>query len=143
MAVSLVDRENLMHYPLSLVTKDCDRLVCWGFLKESVSSNIEVLPRSDAKSRKKLVSRSELKEIEVKNGELMEAFAFFASDPSFTQESFSGSRVQRCLLEAKSFVKRLSLDQRESRLYLSGDLREDSLKPLLNLLICCAEQTTK
>ncbi|MEM2522950.1 MAG: hypothetical protein QXW82_07375, partial [Candidatus Bathyarchaeia archaeon] len=31
MAVSLVDRENLMHYPLSLLTKDKDRLACWGF----------------------------------------------------------------------------------------------------------------
>jgi len=143
MAVSLVDRENLMHYPLSLLTEDRDRLVCWGFLKETVPSDIEILLRSDTKSRKKLASQRELKEIGIKNNELMESFTFLASDPAFAQKSLSDSRVQRSLLEARSFVKRLSLNQRESRLYLSGDLRKDSLNPLLNLLIHCGEQQHK
>jgi len=143
MAVSLVDRENLMHYPISLLTGDRDRLVCWGFLKGVVPSNIEVLPRSDKKLGKKLASQTELEEIKLENRELMESFTFWTSNPNFAKKFFSGSNVQKCLLEAGSFVNRLSLSQRESRLYLSGDLRRDSLKPLLNLLIRCAERYAK
>jgi len=140
MAVSLVDRENLMHYPLSLLTEDRDRLVCWGFLREAVSSDIEVLPRQDRKSRQKLASQKELTEISVENGELMESFTLLASNPDFAQKLLSNSTVQKSLLETKSSLRRLSLSQHESRLYLSGDLRKDSLETLLNLLIRCAEQ---
>ena len=139
-AVALVDRENLMHYPLSLLTEHYDRLVCWGFLKDAVPIDIEILPTSDRKSCRKIALQKQLKEVALRENKLKESFTFLASNPDVAEKFLADSSVKRCLMEAGDFVKRLSLDKNESRVYLMGELREESLKPLLNLLFSFAKQ---
>jgi len=138
-AVALVDRENLMHYPLSLLTREYDRLVCWSFPKNTIPSDTEILPKGDKKLHKKIVSQGKLKEITVKERELSDSFTFMAANVDFAERFLSDPNVQRGLREAKNFVRRLSLSQHDSWVHLIAELREESLKPLLNLVLSCGE----
>jgi hypothetical protein len=138
-AVALVDRENLMHYLLSPITKDCDRLVCWGFLKNKIPSNTEILSRVDEKLRKRITSEGKFKEIIVKESGLSELLTFMTVDVNFAERLLSNSNVRRNLFETRNFVKRLSLSRQESWVYLIAELREESLLPLLNLILSCGE----
>jgi len=140
MAVTLVDRENLMHYPLSLLTRDCDRLVCWGYLKDATLPYIEILQKLNPKSLRKITLQKQLQEVAIQECKLKEWFTFLASDPHVAKRFLSDSQVKKYLLEAKNFIRRLSLDQNEKRVYLIGELTSTSLKPLLDVLFCCAEQ---
>ena len=143
MAVSLVDRENLMHYPLTLITKDTDRLACWGFLKEPLPFNMEVLSRPDEKVRQKIATEKNLKEITVNNA-LNSSFAVLTSDQKSAEKFLSHAKLEKCLIETKDSIKRLSLDSKDSRIYLIGNLRDDSsIKSLLDIILCCGEQSKK
>jgi len=143
MAVSLVDRENLMHYPLSLLTRDRDRLACWGFLKAPIVFNMEILPKANEKLIEKMASEKNLKDVTVKN-ELNESFAVLTSDQNSADKFLSNHRLEKCLMESKDSIKRLSLSLKESRIYLIGELRGNhSVESLVDILMCCGEQTRK
>ncbi|MEM3700145.1 MAG: hypothetical protein QXL57_04690 [Candidatus Bathyarchaeia archaeon] len=143
MAVSLVDRENLMHYPLTLLTKDTDRLACWGFLKDPLSLSMEILSKPNEKIRKKMATEKNLKEITV-NNTLNSSFTILTSDQKSAKRFLSYTKLEKCLMETKDFVKRLSLDSKDSRIYLIGDLRDEStIKSLFDILLCCGEQSRK
>jgi len=143
MAVSLVDRENLMHYPLSLLTKDRDRLACWGFLKDSILFDLEIFSNPDEKVCQKMASEKNLKEITVKNA-LGASFAVMTSNQNSADRFLSNRKLEKCVLEAKDSVKRLSLSSKDSRIYLIGELQEDSsIKSLVDILMCCGEQCRK
>ena len=143
MAVSLVDRENLMHYPLSLLTKDRDRLACWGFLKDSIPFDLEIFSNPDEKLCQKMASEKNLKEITVKNA-LGASFAVMTSNQNSADRFLSNRKLEKCVLEAKDSVKRLSLSRKDSRIYLIGEVQEDSsIKSLVDILMCCGEQCRK
>lgn len=143
MAVSLVDRENLMHYPLSLLTKDKDRLACWGFLKGSISFSVEILPIKDEKLCLKVASERGLTRV-VSDDEFYESFAVLASDNKLASKLLSDRRLQKHILEMKAFIKRLSLSEKESRLYLISDLKEvSSIKSLIDTFMYCGERCAK
>ncbi len=139
LAVALMDRENLMHYPLSLLTKEYDRLVCWGFLKKPMASDMEILPKFEKKIQKKILLEKQLKEIKVKESELSAPFTFMATNIDFAEGFLSDPNVRRKLLETRVFLKRLSLSQHDSWIYLIAELNRDSLKPLLDLVMTCGE----
>ncbi|MEM3578496.1 MAG: hypothetical protein QXX51_08680 [Candidatus Bathyarchaeia archaeon] len=139
MAVSLVDRENLMHYPLSLLTKDCDTFACWGFLREPIPFNIEILPIKEEKLCQKMESEKDLKAISLKS-ELNEFFAVLTSNQKSAKRFLSDNQLQKHILEMKASIKRLSLSKKESRVYLIGELREiSSLKSFIDILMSCGE----
>jgi len=143
MAVSLVDRENLMHYPLSLVTKDRDCLACWGFLKDPIPFDLEVLQKPDKKLSQKMASEKNLKEITVKNT-LDTSFTIITSNQKSADRFLSNPKLEKRLLEAKDSVKRLSLSSKDSRIYLIGELQEDSsIKEFVEIFMCCGEQSRK
>jgi len=143
MAVSLVDRENLMHYPLSLLTKDRDRLACWGFLKDSITFDLEIFSNPDEKLCQKMASEKNLKEIAVRNA-LGKSFAVMTSNQNSANRFLSNRKLEKCVLEVKDSVKRLSLSRKDSWIYLIGELQEDSsIKSLVDILMCCGEQCRK
>lgn len=143
MAVSLVDRENLMHYPLTLLTKDADRLACWGFLKDPLPFNMEILSKPNEKVRRKMVAEKNLKEITVGNA-LNSSFVILTSDQKSAEKFLSYAKLEKRLRETKDSIMRLSLDSKDSRIYLIGNLRDDSsIKSLLDILLCCGEQSRK
>lgn len=143
MAISLVDRENLMHYPLSLLTKDSDRFACWGFLKTPLSLNMEILPVKEEKICRKIASEKGLETVNLK-GEFNESFAVLASNHEFAHKFLSDRQLQRCILEMKASLKRLSLNEKESRIYLLGDLKEESsIESFIDIIMFCGEHCRK
>lgn len=143
MAVSLVDRENLMHYPLSLLTKDKDRLACWGFFKDPISFSMEILPIRDEKLCSKVTHERGLTRV-VSDGEFYESFAVLASNHELADKFLSDYRLQKRILEMKTFIKRLSLSEKDSRLYLIGDLEEtSSVRSLIDVFMYCGERCRK
>jgi hypothetical protein len=134
-AIALVDRENLMHYPLSFITKECDRFVCWGFLKNKIPSNIEIFQKIDKKNYEKIILEKKLKEIVIEEKELKESYVFLTDDVNFAEKILLKSDIKESLLNMKKFIKRLSLNQQESWIYLIAELKEESLQPLLNLIL--------
>ncbi|MEM3730499.1 MAG: hypothetical protein QW667_03225 [Candidatus Bathyarchaeia archaeon] len=144
MAVSLVDRENLMHYPLSLLTKDCDRIACWGFLKNPISVDLEILTKVDEKIHRKMTSERNLKNVTIENASYHPFFIVYASNKNLAHNFLSNRKLEKFLLEAKDSIRRLSLDSKNSRVYLIGDLRKPtSLKNLLDIFMCSADQSRK
>lgn len=138
-AIALVDRENLMHYPLSFITKEYDRFVCWGFLKNKIPSDIEILPKIDKKNYEKMILQKGLNEVIIEEKEFKESFVFLANDIKFAEKILLKPDVKKILLSMKNFIKRLSLNQEESWIYLIAELKEETLQPLLNLVLIFGE----
>lgn len=142
-AVSLVDRENLMHYPLALLTKDKDVLACWGFFKGSILFSMEVIPIKEEKLCLKVASERGLTRV-ISDSEFYESFAVLASDQELANKFLSDRRLQKHILEMKAFIKRLSLSEKESRLYLRSELREASfIKSIIDFFMYCGEHCRK
>ncbi|MEM2937009.1 MAG: hypothetical protein QXJ63_00505 [Candidatus Bathyarchaeia archaeon] len=143
MAVSLVDRENLMHYPLSFLTKDCDRLACWGFLDKPLSFNMEVLPVKEEKLRRKMALEKNLKAVALTN-EFNESFAVLASDQESARRFLSDHGLWKRILGVRFSLKRLSLSGKDSRIYLIGELKDVShVKSFIDILMFCGEKCRK
>lgn len=143
MAISLVDRENLMHYPLALLTKDKDRLACWGFFKEPISFSMEILPIREEKLCQKVISERGLVRI-ISNGDFYESFAVLASNQETANKFLSNRHLKRRILEMKDLIKRLSINEKSSWLYLIGDLKEaSSIKDLIDIFTQCGENCKK
>ena len=135
-AIALIDRENLMHYPLSFITKEYDRFVCWGFLKNKIPSNIEIFQKIDKKNYEKIILEKKLKEIVIEEEkELKESYIFLTDDVNFAEKILLKPEIKENLLNMKKFIKRLSLNKEESWIYLIAELKEEALKPLLNLIL--------
>jgi len=88
---------------------------------------------------KRLSQNMEFKEIAVKESELSDAFMFMAANVDFGERFLSDPNVRRSLRKAKNFVKRLSLSQHNSWVHLIAELKEESLRPILNLVLSCGE----
>jgi len=138
MAVALVDRENLMHYPLSLITKEHDRLVCWGHLKNAAPMRLELFPTCQEKLRKKFLSDPSIKEAPPRISAIKD-FSVFSSDTDLANRFLSNAKVQKNFSKTKGFVKSLSIDRENSLVHLIYDLKRESLEPAFEFLMTCGE----
>lgn len=139
-AVSLVDRENLMHYPLSFLTKDCDRLACWGLLDKPVPFDIEILPAKLEKLCRKITSERNLKVMDLKD-EFGESFIILASDVGSASRFLLDNGLHKRILNMGPFIKRLSLISKDSMIYLMGELKGAShVKHFIDILMLFGER---
>jgi hypothetical protein len=132
-AVSLVDRENVMHYPLSLITKENDRVSIWASPRTKPSFNLEIYPRG--KSIPKRPNGLILDTIKIDQGELEEFYQAATSDKAKAGGVLEDDRFVRVLLRVRPFLRYLLVDKSESRMFLIGRLTEESLGLLLEIVI--------
>lgn len=137
-AVLLTDRENLIHYPLSLITKEHDRLICWGYLKKATPIRLELFPTYQKRLQKKFLSDPSIREVSP-HIPIVEDFLVFASDADLANRFLSNARIQKNLLKTRESIKRLSIDQEKSLVHLIYDLKRESLEPALDFLMTCGE----
>jgi len=130
-AISLVDRENVMHYPLSLITKEHDTVSIWAFPKTKPGLSLEVCPK--AKPTPKRPNGLMLDSIAIGQEKLEECFQAATSDKAKARNVLSDRRFVDSILRARSFLRYLLIDQAESRLFLTGKLTEESLGLLLDV----------
>ncbi len=141
-AVALVDRENLLHYPLSLVTKDYDRITCWSFPRSPMPEHLEIVPKADEQRYRDEFAKKSLAEVAAEDPELA-SFAFFSSDAGFVRSILSNSDIRKCLAALGRSLKRLSFDREEGYIQLLGILKRDLLRWQLALARHCAFQLAR
>ena len=134
-AVSLVDRENVMHYPLALITNEHDKITIWGFLKRPPGLSLEICSRRDHASFQKQRAGLTLTETALSGEELESLFRVSSSDLARANGIIVNEELQDRLRRAKSFLRYLLIDDRESRVYLTGKLTSESVAPLLDLVL--------
>lgn len=134
-AVSLVDRENVMHYPLALITNEHDKLTVWGFLRRPAGLSLEICSRKDHASFQKQRAGLTLTETVIAGEELGALFRVSSSDRARATGILLDDELQDRLRRAKNFLRYLLIDERESRVFLTGKLTSKSLGPLLDLVI--------
>ena len=133
-AVSLVDRENVMHYPLSWITKQEDRITVWAYLRRRPVFDLEICSRKE----KPLKARSELGLKEIKIDQEPEAFQVFSSDDTKAGEFLCDKDLSNSLSRTENSLRSLLIDKNESRIILTGRLTDDSLPALLDLVMSSA-----
>jgi len=131
-AVTLMDRENLMHYPLSLITHEHDNLVCWAFLKHKPISQIEILPKTNVKAIKELPD--DLKPVVVEEV-FDERFIVKSRFEDYPKRLFADNLIRQDMLGFKDYVKRISIKDEDSLLYLLGTANEFSIPQLVDFLL--------
>jgi hypothetical protein len=136
-AITLADRENVMHYPLSLLTRERDRVVCWAFPNTQVDVNVELVHRTPRLNTRKLPRREHLREASLGREELAKAFVIYADDIDRARRFLSNNEVENSLVGSIDFLRRISVDKNQSWICLTGELRAESLKPLLDLACSC------
>jgi hypothetical protein len=133
-AVSLVDRENVMHYPLSLLTKECDKVTVWAFLRGKPPFSLEVC----SKGTKPLSRRPKglaLNATSLGKEELEKFFQIASSADAKARNLLNDNKLTSSLVRAREFLEYLLIDEGESRIFMTGRLTEKSLDPLLDIVM--------
>jgi len=137
MAVSLVDRENAMHYPLALVTKEHDRVTIWATSKARPTFSFEICQKTENRSKNRPAGLA-LKDHVIDQEELKKHFNMASSNEAKARDVLRDQGFEGSLLRARSFLTYLLMDQAESRIFLTGKLTEESLELLLEVALASA-----
>jgi len=133
-AISLMDRENIMHYPLALLTKEHDRVTIWATLRAKPTFSLEIYSKTGRPSEKRPAGLV-LREVPLDQIELKRHFSMASSDEARARDVLRNKDLQGSLLRATDFLKYLLIDQAESRVFLTGKLTEESLGILLDIAL--------
>jgi len=137
MAVSLVDRENVMHYPLALVTKEHDRVTIWATSKAKPTFSFEICQKTENLSKKRPAGIT-LKDHVIDQEELTKHFNMALSNEARARDVLRDQEFEGSLLRARDFLTYLLVDQAESRIFLTGKLTGESLELLLEVALASA-----
>jgi hypothetical protein len=138
-AVSLVDRENAMHYPLSLITKESDMVTMWAFTSSKPTFNLEIRSRKMV-TRQRRPAGIVLETIRMDREELEKYFIVASSNEVMAKKILRDGKVSSSLLRVRDFLNYFLVDMEESRILLSGKLSEKSLEPLLDFVLASGEK---
>jgi len=133
-AVSLVDRENVMHYPLSLLTKEHDKVTMWVFPKVRPKFSLEITPNTGNPPQKRPAGLN-LTDMPIDRQDLKEAFLVASSNKRKAEETINDGEITSKLLRTRDFLSYFLIDEGSSRIFLTGKLTEESLGPLIDLAV--------
>jgi len=139
-AISLVDRENIMHYPLALITKEHDRLTVWGFPRVKPAFSLEVCARIGRPFQKRSLELT-LKDSTLDQGEVKKFFHIASSNEIKARDILCDDEFACSLLHAKDFLRYLLVDEAKSHIFLTGKLTEESLGLLLDVVMASGRKT--
>jgi len=137
MAVSLVDRENVMHYPLALVTKERDRVTIWATSKARPTLSFEICQKTENPYKKRPAGLALRDHVIYQEG-LTKHFNMASSNEARARDVLRDQEFEGSLLRARNFLTYLLVDEAESRIFLTGKLTEESLEPLLEVALASA-----
>jgi len=130
-AISLVDRENIMHYPLALFTKENDNVTVWAIPRSILKFNLEILSKMRSTAEKRSAAMK-LKNIVMEHEELNSFFLFSSSDENRSKNFLS--EITDDLLRVKHSLSYLFVDENKACIFLTGKLTKNSLESLLELV---------
>lgn len=138
MLVSIGDMLGLpmvSYYRLRLLPYWIHKITIWGFLKRPPGLSLEICSRRDHASFQKQRAGLTLTETALSGEELEALFRVSSSDRARADGIILNEELQDRLRRAKSFLRYLLIDNRESRVYLTGKLTSESVAPLLDLVL--------
>ncbi len=136
-AINLADRDNVMHYLLSPITRDEDRFICWAFMNVKPPSSIEIVPKKRVKSIYKLIGKIPEKYGKLKlykNDEILDnEFSIFTEDIRVVSMIFK-KNIQNYIMEMRRSIRGISVVGGEDFIRLAGTANEKTIPLLLNLV---------
>lgn len=135
-AINLADRDNVMHYLLSPITRDEDRFICWAFMNIKVPSSIEIIP----KKRVKVIYKS-IKKFPEKYGKLKlykigetfdDEFSIFTEDIGAVSIMFP-KKITKYIMDMRKSIRSISVVSGEDFIRLAGMASEKTIPLLLDL----------
>jgi hypothetical protein len=134
-ALSLGARENLMYYPLALLSEDADRLNCWALLHKPIQSSLRIIKQSDRRSISTIESNPRLSALKSEAlGEL--GYFAYASDANAAFDIISKASILSRLKAAE--IESIEFDKLSSELHLSAKLRKDLLSDVVDFMFVLA-----
>lgn len=136
-AINLADRDNVMHYLLSPITRDEDRLLCWAFLNIKPPSSIEIVPRERVKAFYKSIKKFPEKYGKLKlykmDDMFDDEFSIFTEDAGAVLMMFP-KRIRNHIIEMGGSIRGISVVGGEDFIRLAGMASEKTIPLLLDLV---------
>jgi hypothetical protein len=134
-ALTLGARENLMYYPLALLSQDADRLNCWALLHKPIQSSLRIIKQSDRKSIGTIENNPRLSALKSEAlGEL--GYFAYASDGNAAFDIISKASILSRLKAVE--IESIEFDRLSSMLHVSAKLRKDSLSDVVDFMFLLA-----
>lgn len=115
----LLDRENILHYPMQVLRGGYDRLIFRANFRKSPEANIEIMSKIEGKKVNRLLkTREVLTEIKVENIDLDKAFIVKTSDPRKAKNLLTNKSILQQIQDLKDHVRRISIASNEPHIYL-------------------------
>ena len=135
-AINLADRDNVMHYVLSPITRDEDRFLCWAFMNIKPPSNIEIIPKKRTEAFYKSMRKYPEKYGEFKLCKVDETFddefSMFADDDKIISKIFP-KKICDHILGMKKLIRNISVIKGEDFIRVVGVASEKNIPLLLDL----------
>lgn len=135
MAVSMASRENLLHYPIALVTGDRDKLALWGFTNKPVNYTLEVVALRQFRARRKLEFERGLQRLTTDEPSISRGFEVFTNDRHMAHKLISSRELVEGFSALGRFIKHFSIDSVSSRIYLLSEIHESNVKELIGFVM--------
>ncbi|MBS7637638.1 hypothetical protein KEJ49_01935 [Candidatus Bathyarchaeota archaeon] len=136
-AINLADRDNVMHYLLSPITRDEDRFLCWAFLNIKPMSSIEIVPRNRVKAFYKSIEKNPEKYGKLKLYKVDDVFdddfSIFTEDAEAVSTMFP-KRIRNHIIEVRGSIKGISVVSGEDFIRLAGTASERTIPLLLDIV---------
>ncbi|MFQ6080331.1 MAG: DUF3137 domain-containing protein [Candidatus Bathyarchaeia archaeon] len=115
----LLDRENILHYPIQVLRGGYDQLIFKANFHKSPKARIEIMSKIEGKKvDRALKTRETLTEIKVGNGDLDKAFIVKTSNPRKAKNLLTNKSFLQQIQNLKEHVRRISIAPNEPHIYL-------------------------
>ena len=130
-AVTLVDRQNIMHYPLAPITHDYDRIICWAYPRTKPHNTIEIVPSTYHKTVK---LPQKMKTVSI-NWDRNKEYSVMSESDSYPKALFKNKKLWNDLVGMKTIIKKISIDKYKETLYLISRVKEETIPTILDLVV--------
>jgi hypothetical protein len=134
-ALTLGARENLIYYPLALLTHESDTLNCWALFQKPIQSSLRIMKLSD---KKRISSLEDNPTLTAMKSEALEELGYlsYASNRGYALELISRASIPSRLKAAE--IESIELDTFSSMLHVVARLRRESLPDVVNFVFALA-----
>lgn len=132
-ALSLGARENLMYYPLFMLTNDYDRVNCWGITDGPVRSKLRLNSLNDKRRTESSENEPNMRRLNIKGIE-QSGYVVFASDTEAAMKFLERSNMANRLAEFQD-IELVELDSMSSLIRVVSKLRREKLPDLVKFVL--------
>lgn len=131
----LLDRENILHYPIQALRGGYDQLIFRANFRKSPKASIEITSKIEGKKVNRLLkTRENLTEIKVENSDLDKAFIVKTSNPRKAKNLLTNKSFLQQIQNLKEHVRRISIAPNEPHIYLISVADEKTVPQVVDFM---------